>query len=168
VQSGHPQFTPLFIHFTFPSRQLLYSQAMENLGFTELFVALLAVLLLYKYCTRDRRLAYLPPHVPGWPIVNQTLVQWRPDPVPLIRQWAQDFGELFCTTSGTTMFIWVNSRKAFKELIDRRSAIYSSRHPQPMVTRASGGKRILFAPYGRQWRALRNIIHRVISSFVCF
>ena len=48
-----------------------------------------------------------------------------------------------------------------KELIDRRSAIYSSRHPQPMVERAGGGKRMVFMPYGKDWRAIRNIVHRV-------
>ena len=47
--------------------------------------------------------------------------------------------------------------------IDRRSALYSSKPPAPMAQRASGGKRITFMQYGREWRALRNILHRLLT-----
>jgi Cytochrome P450 len=134
-----------------------------SINLPEIFLFLIIAFGLYKYWTRDPRLAQLPPHVRGWPIINQTLDQMTDNPITLVIQWAKDYGEIFRTTSGTTTFIWINSRKAFKELIDRRSAIYSSRHPQPMVTKASGGKRMVFMPYGRDWRAIRNIIHRVYS-----
>src|SRR5271156_662371 len=136
----------------------------KSIGIAELIIFLLGSFFLYKYFTRDPRLAHLPPHVRGWPIINQTLDQMKDNPTDLIISWAKKYGEIFRTTSGTTTFIWINSRKAFKELIDRRSAIYSSRHPQPMVTRASGGKRMVFMPYGKDWRTLRNIIHRVRSD----
>ena len=133
----------------------------EYIGFWEVLAILIVSAVAYKRWTRDPRLAHLPPHVRGWPIINQTLDQMKDNPIPNVINWAQKHGELFTTTSGTSRFIWVNSRKAFKELIDRRSAIYSSRHAQPMVNRASGGKRMVFMPYGRDWRAIRNIIHRV-------
>jgi Cytochrome P450 len=136
----------------------------KGVGYSEIFLFLVLVYGLYKYWNRDPRLAHLPPHVRGWPIINQTLDQVKDNPIPMIQKWAKDYGELMRTTSGTTTFIWINSKRAFKELIDRRSAIYSSRHPQPMVQRASGGKRMVFMPYGKDWRAIRNIIHRV-SSF---
>lgn len=111
---------------------------------------------------RDPRLASQPPHVSGWPIVNQTFVQQRDDPTGILIKWAQKYGELFRTTSCTTTFVWINSRNAFKELIDRKSSIYSSRHPMPMTQDVvSAGKRILFMPYGREWRTLRQIIHKV-------
>jgi hypothetical protein len=106
--------------------------------------------------------------VRGWPIINQTLDHLEEDPTGKIIKWARDYGEIFRTTAATTTFIWINSREAFKELIDRRSAIYSSRHPQPMtLDMASAGKRITFMPYGKDWRALRNIMHRVTFPLVC-
>jgi len=132
------------------------------IGLPEILALLIVAYVSYKFFTRDPRRAHLPPHVRGLPIINQTLAQLKDNPIPMIIGWARAHGEIFRTTSGTTMFIWINSRKAFKELIDRRSAIYSSRHPQPMVTRSSGGKRMVFMPYGKDWRAIRNIIHRVI------
>jgi cytochrome P450 len=134
---------------------------LKHVGLPELVITLAVAFGLYKWWTRDPRLAHLPPHVRGWPIINQTLLQTKDKPMEMIIGWAKEYGEIFRTTSGTTTFIWINSRKAFKELIDRRSATYSSRHPQPMVNRASGGKRMVFMPYGKDWRAIRNILHRV-------
>jgi Cytochrome P450 len=139
----------------------------SKIGIPEVFVLLVAVYGLYKYWTRDPRLSQLPPHVRGWPIINQTLAQMQDDVIPLVQGWAKEYGEVFRTTSGTTTFIWLNSRKSVKELIDRRSVIYSSRHPQPMVERAGGGKRMVFMPYGKDWRAIRNIVHRVhLMNFI--
>ena len=133
-----------------------------KIGFTEAFLALAAIYAVYRFWTRDPRRAYLPPHVRGWPIINQTLDQMQDDVIPLVQGWAKQYGEIFRTTSGTTTFIWINSRKAFKELIDRKSSIYSSRHPMPMTQDVvSAGKRILFMPYGREWRTLRQIMHKV-------
>jgi len=134
---------------------------MEQIGVAEVLIALLLAYGAYRYWTRDPRRAHLPPHVRGWPIINQTLDQMQDDVIPLVQNWAKEYGEIFRTTSGTTTFIWLNSRRSVKELIDRRSAIYSSRHPQPMVERAGGGKRMVFMPYGKDWRAIRNIVHRV-------
>src|ERR1700733_7264171 len=139
-----------------------------KIGFVEVGFLLLVVFGVYRYWTRDPRLAHLPPHVRGWPIINQTLDHLKEDPTEQIIGWARDYGEIFRTTSATSTFIWLNSREAFKELIDRRSAIYSSRHPQPLVLDvASGGKRITFMPYGKEWRTMRNIIHRVSINLTC-
>jgi hypothetical protein len=116
---------------------------------------------------RDPRRAHLPPHVAGWPIINQTFVLQQDDPTQILIGWARKYGELFRTTSASTEFIWINSREAFKELIDRKSAIYSSRHPMPMTSDVvSAGRRMLFMPYGKEWRAYRGIIHKVSLGFV--
>jgi len=128
---------------------------------TASFVCIL-LYLMYQYKTRDPRLAHLPPHVRGWPVINQTFAQMQDDVIPLVQGWAREYGDIFRTTSGNTTFIWLNTREVVKELIDRRSAIYSSRHPQPMVEGCGGGKRMVFMPYGNEWRGIRNVIHRVI------
>jgi len=132
-----------------------------EVGLLQIFFGVVAVYVLYKYWTRDPRLAHLPPHVRGWPIINQTFQQMEDNVIPRLQGWAKEYGEIFTTTAGNTTFIWLDSRKAVKELYDRRSGIYSSRHPHPMVERASGGKRMVFMPYGQDWRALRSIVHRV-------
>ena len=115
---------------------------------------------------KDPRRKYLPPHVSGWPILNQTFVLQQDDPTSTLISWARKYGELFTTTSAATDFIWINSRRAFKELIDKKSAIYSSRHPMPMTLDVvSAGRRMLFMPYGKEWRTYRRIIHKVQVDF---
>jgi hypothetical protein len=138
-----------------------------KMGLVEILSLSILGFIVYQYWNRDPRRAHLPPHVRGLPILNQTLSQMQDDVIPLVQGWAKQYGEVFRTTSGTTTFIWLNSRKSVKELIDRKSAIYSSRHPQPMVERAGGGKRMVFMPYGKDWRAIRNIVHRVLFPLHC-
>jgi len=145
--------------------KLLLGMEVNSILVTASFVFIL-LYLLYHYKTRDPRLTHLPPHVRGWPIINQTFSQMQDDVIPLVQGWAKQYGDIFRTTSGNTTFIWLNTREAVKELIDRRSAIYSSKHPQPMVEGCGGGKRMVFMPYGNEWRGIRNVIHRVIS--LCF
>ncbi len=64
----------------------------------------------YKYLTRGPRRAHLPSPVCGWALINQTLDQAKDNLIPMIIQWAREYGEIFRTTSGSTMFIWINSQ----------------------------------------------------------
>jgi len=134
---------------------------------TEYSYALLGLVILfigYKWATRDPRRKHLPPHVRGLPVINQSLILTSSNPTPHILRWAETYGELFRTTSVTQQFIWLNSRKAFKELIDKKSSIYASKHPQPFGFEiASNARRILFMPYGKEWRAMRTIIHQLFT-----
>jgi len=60
-------------------------------------------------------------------------------------------------------FIWLSSAEATKDLIDKKSAIYSSRPRQPMAfEQASGSKRIVMMQYGNEWRKLRQIMHKML------
>jgi len=114
--------------------------------------------------TYDPRYRDLPPQVPGWPIINQTLYHLQDDLATNAIKWAREYGEIYRTKSGTTNWIWLNSGEAVKEICDRRSAIYSSRHPTPMGSEtASGGKRMLFMQYGERWRTVRSIVHRLLT-----
>jgi len=129
------------------------------------FLVLPVVLVIWHFVTRDPRRKSLPPRVRGWPIINQTFLQIKDDPTGLLRQWAREYGEIFMTKSGTTTFIWLNSMESVKELFDRRSNIYSDRQPMPMaLDYASGGNRVTFMRYGKRWRTVRGILHKV-SSF---
>ena len=100
-----------------------------------IYLALLLVVgvFIYKVARYDRRRRHLPPKVPAWPIINHTFVQQMDNMPPILRSWGEKHGEVFRTKAGTTDFIWLNSKEAVKELFDRRSAIYSSRQPMPMV-----------------------------------
>jgi hypothetical protein len=139
--------------------------SIPEMDYSLVAVVLVICFTIYKFWARDPRRKYLPPHVRGWPIINQTFKHLDDNPSEHLQKWSKEYGEIFRTTSATTTFVWLNSRKANKELIDRKSGIYSSRHPMPLLFDvASGGNRIVFMPYGKKWRSLRTIIHKVIPS----
>jgi len=123
----------------------------------------LALYLIYRFkFLSDPRRKFLPPLVPGPPIINHTFQQLEQEFPWRLTKWTQEYGGIFRTKSAATDFIWLSSPKAVKDLIDGQSAIYSSRQPQPMACgAASGGKRMTFMPKGKLWRTIRAIIQRV-------
>ena len=81
------------------------------------------------------------------------------------RQWAKDHGEIFYTKIGGTDYVWLSSPRVVKDLMDKKSSIYSSRAALPLAQDvASAGRRQLFMPYGAQWRSLRKSSHALLNS----
>ena len=122
-------------------------------------------LALCGFVFRDPRRKHLPPIVRGyWPILNHTLFHMMDDPIDTLIQWRKEYGEIFRTKSGTSTFIWLSSERVTKALIDRRGNIYSSRQPMPMASDlVSGGMRVTFMPYGKEWRTVRSLFQRVYT-----
>lgn len=80
------------------------------------------------------------------------------------REWHQKFGDIFYTKIGGTDYVWLSSPKAVRDLMDKKSAVYSSRAPTPFAQDvASGGKRQLFMQYGPEWRTLRKTSHSLLN-----
>jgi hypothetical protein len=131
-------------------------------------VVLVGAYLVYNYLLVDPRRKHMPPLARGFPVINHTFIHQGPEFPNHLITWREEYGEIYRTKAGATDFIWLSSPRAVKELIDRRSAIYSSRQPQPMANdTASGGKRMTFMPKSRRWRTLRAIIHRVRRHMQC-
>lgn len=80
-------------------------------------------------------------------------------------EWHRKYGEIFYTKIGGTDYIWLSSPKAVKDLMDKRSSIYSSRARLPLAQDvASAGRRQLFLPYGQLWRQIRKYSHSLLSA----
>jgi len=78
--------------------------------------------------------------------------------------WHQQYGSLFYTKVGGTDFVWLSSPKVVKDLMDKKSSIYSSRSPAPLAQDvASAGRRQLFMAYGPQWRSIRKHSHALLN-----
>ena len=114
---------------------------------------------------RDPRRKHLPPKVPGLPIINQTWWHMQDNLSLNTRKWAQEYGEIFRTRCGTTDWIWLSSREAVKDVIDRQSALSSNRLLTPMTSQtASGGRRMVFMQYSPKWRTIKSIMHRLLMA----
>lgn len=126
----------------------------------------LAIIFIVYLTSRDPRRKHLPPGPKGLPIIGNTLQLPQGDEVSqVIIDWAKKYGELFHIKLGMTDYIYLNTPEAVKELMDKKSNIYSSRHAMPMaLDTVSDGNRMLFMGYTKQWRDLRKIMHSILTS----
>jgi hypothetical protein len=115
---------------------------------------------------RDPRRKHLPPGPRGLPIIGNIHQLPQTDEVSqVIINWAKQYGELFRIRLGMTDYIYLNTPSAVKDLMDKKSNIYSSRHAMPMaLDTVSDGNRMLFMGYTKQWRELRKIMHSILTS----
>ncbi|KEF54941.1 uncharacterized protein A1O9_09384 [Exophiala aquamarina CBS 119918] len=138
--------------------------AIPQAGATIGFLVFTIFLVVYRVLLRDARRKHLPPKVRGFPLINQLLFHAGDSQISEAIKWKKTQGELFRTRAGSTDYIWLNSREAIKEICDRRSAVYSSRMPLPMACdTVSAGRRLVFMPRSKRWRAVRAIIHRLLT-----
>lgn len=102
------------------------------------------------------------------------------------QKWAQEYGPVYSLVLGTKVFVVLSSDQAIKDLLDKRSAIYSSRPEVYMGQEIlSGGLRVLFmviiflvilSPsipyvdskqgYNDTWRMIRKLAHSILNVTV--
>ncbi|GAB7349605.1 hypothetical protein MBLNU459_g0292t1 [Dothideomycetes sp. NU459] len=131
------------------------------------WIALVPLWILYHYLKeREKTTHYrFPPQVPGPPFFGNTFQ------VPIWQQggWAKSlaekYGEMYTCRIGSNTWVFLNSSRVVEDLLERRSAIYSSRAEAPMVSDIlSGGKRMVLMPYGERWRIVRKYAHQVLNT----
>ncbi|KAK8196771.1 hypothetical protein M8818_006938 [Zalaria obscura] len=133
---------------------------------------LLGLLSFYLWATpstwKDSRRKHLPPGPRGLPFVGNFFDFSDDQLVPQKAQrWAQKYGDVFYTKIGGSDYIWLSSPQSIKDLMDKRSSIYSSRPPAPLSQDvASGGRRQLFMQYGPQYRVVRKISHALLNTTI--
>ena len=102
----------------------------------------------------------------GLPIIGN-VHQLSPQPQKQIIQWAREYGEIYRIRLGFSDWYMLCSPQAVKDIMDRQSAITSSRPPQPVAQGAlSKDLRFLFMSYGPEWRKLRAITHKLLTPKV--
>lgn len=79
------------------------------------------------------------------------------------QKWAQEYGPIYSLILGTKVMIVLNSDQAVKDLLDKRSGIYSSRPEMYIGQLVSGGLRMLLMEYGSTWRMIRKIVHNSLN-----
>lgn len=80
------------------------------------------------------------------------------------QKWAKEYGPIYSLIFGTKTMIVLSSDEIVKDLIDKRSAIYSSRQDHYIGQAVlSGGNRMLVMGYGPTWRMMRKLCHNLLG-----
>ncbi|KAF4588313.1 hypothetical protein EYR38_010280 [Pleurotus pulmonarius] len=88
-------------------------------------------------------------------------------PVTVFREWAQKYGDVVYVHCLGQPYIILDSAEAASELLEKRSAIFSSR-PNTMVYKLMGwDPDVVFLPYGPQFRKQRKIFQTSFSPQAC-
>ncbi|KAG9231630.1 cytochrome P450 [Amylocarpus encephaloides] len=113
----------------------------------------------------DRRRWHLPPGPRGLPFFGNFFDLAYPETIrEKCLHWQKKYGDVFYTKIGGADYVWLSSPKAVKDLMDKKSAIYSSRPPVPLAgDTVSAGRRQLFMPYGPRYRVVRKISHALLN-----
>lgn len=141
-------------------------------------IALFAAIIygLVKLLRVGRRPANYPPGPPTIPILGN-IHQVFPRGLTVInveipaqdthiqfQKWAKEYGPIYSLIIGTKTLIVLSSDQAVKDLMDKKSNIYSSK-PDLYVSSdlISGGYRMLFMKYDQQWRMIRKMCHSLLN-----
>ncbi|KAK5019379.1 hypothetical protein LTR16_000571 [Cryomyces antarcticus] len=80
-------------------------------------------------------------------------------------EWAKQYGGIYSLKLGTGTAVVLTDRRLIKQLVDKKSSIYSNRPPsyvgEGLIT---SGDHLLIMNYGDLWRSFRKIIHQYVME----
>ncbi|KAF2186414.1 putative cytochrome P450 [Zopfia rhizophila CBS 207.26] len=127
-------------------------------------ISIFIIYYVWKLLQIGRRRKDYPPGPPTIPILGNIHQIPKEDVHLQFQKWAQEYGPVYSLMLGSKTMIVLSSDQAIKDLLDRRSAIYSDRMDLYMgQTLLSGGFRILMMRYGATWRIIRRIVHNLLN-----
>jgi hypothetical protein len=109
----------------------------------------------------------LPPGPKGWPLLGNTFQMPSKNQEPVLTELTRTYGEMcftvklsdgrFTVKLGGSTWVYLNSSRVIRELLDHRGGIYCSKPHTPYLSETlSGGLRMALMEYGPQWRKIRK------------
>ncbi|KAF2994675.1 hypothetical protein E8E13_001610 [Curvularia kusanoi] len=130
------------------------------------FVVTALTILIYRCRNIGRRPKGYPPGPPTLPLIGN-LHQMPKEKAHLqFQKWAEEYGPIYSLILGTKAMVVLSSDVAVKDVLDKRSAIYSSRPDMHMAQIVSGGLRfslMLGKRYGELWRKIHKVVHSTLN-----
>ncbi|GAA5997441.1 cytochrome P450 [Rhodotorula paludigena] len=142
------------------------TSALFTLGSTTTTTLIAAVLgLAVLYLARGNKAkGPLPPGPPPLPIIGNLLDVPKSRPWVKFAEWTEQYGPIFTLKMGRNTMLVIGRAQPALDLLDKRSAIYSSRARLIMTSElVSRGLRMTFMPYGDLWRRERRLLHQLTS-----
>ncbi|KAI0472821.1 cytochrome P450 [Xylariaceae sp. FL0804] len=134
-----------------------------------LLTVAVSVVAVYRLLQVGKRPANYPPGPPTLPILGNLHLMPKERGHVQFKKWAEEYGPVYSLMLGTKVMIVLSSDKVVKDLLDKRSNIYSSR-PEIYVAQLVSGVhkvkdslRVLLMPHGDRWRAAHRIYHSILN-----
>ncbi|KAJ7468475.1 putative monooxygenase [Mycena latifolia] len=100
----------------------------------------------------------LPPGPRRWPLIGSVLEMPRTYPWIKFSEWAKEYGNVVYLDVVGQPLVILNSAEVARDLLDRRSSIYSDRPSLTMATLSGYGESLVLQSYGENWRHQRKFI----------
>lgn len=82
-------------------------------------------------------------------------------------EWAEKYGGIFSLKRYSNTTIVITERKIIKELLDKKSNIYSDRPVSLVSHLITQSDHLLVQQYGERWRTIRKLIHQYFMEGQC-
>jgi len=124
------------------------------------------IVVIHRVVYYDSRRKHLPPGPKGLPIIgNSFQISLTNNPEPTLIAWAKKYGEIYYAKIGTTDFVFVNSGRVVKELLDRRGNIYSDKPYLPMAGETvTKNLNLSLMRYDQRWKVSSIVASAYIDS----
>ncbi|KAF3053388.1 hypothetical protein E8E11_011831 [Didymella keratinophila] len=139
------------------------ASVLEGFSSFKILLALCCIYLIFRIARFGSRENHLPPGPPTYPIVGNTHLAVDKDLYKRFKDWSEQYGAVFSLKIGKGTMIVLNSRRAVYDLIDKRSAIYSSRPEDEQFHMALKGENIANMEADAGWRAQRKTAARFLA-----
>ncbi|OAL52785.1 cytochrome P450 [Pyrenochaeta sp. DS3sAY3a] len=135
-------------------------------------IFVLGFLWLLKHLNRNIKVPAglrLPPSPPGARFFGGHSHLWNGRPLSTpsknqLLQWSKELGEIYHIRLGKRNWFVLSSREAVREVFDKNGTNSGSKEALIVANDVlSGGNRLIFMPYGKQWRERRAIVHQCLS-----
>lgn len=113
----------------------------------------------YVYAFVGIREKNLPPGPPTLPILGNIHQIPRKGAHFQFTEWAKQYGGIYTLKLGTGTAAVITDRRLIKQLVDKKSALYSERPKSYVANLISSGDHILLMQHGHQWRSTRKLLH---------
>ncbi|KAF6784298.1 cytochrome p450 [Colletotrichum sojae] len=132
------------------------------MAYAFLIPLVLVAVAVFKLWNVGRRPKDYPPGPPTLPLIGNLHQIPSTQSHHQFKKWAKEYGPVYSLMLGSQVMIVLSSDRAVKDLLDKRSSIYSSRTDVYLGNVASGNLRVVIMKYGDTWRMIRKIFHQVL------
>jgi hypothetical protein len=136
----------LYITDVMQSPTVKFNYRLHSISMSLLLYVLAVALIALAVCRLSkigRRPAGYPPGPPTLPLLGNLHLMPKEKAHLQFQKWAEEYGPVYSLILGTKVMIVLSSDQAVKDLLDKRSGIYSSRPDMYIGKIISGGLRML-------------------------